>query len=88
MWVYIAPNDYVDTVCIEVSNNRQNFADKRSRYSPSYHSLLADVPLDWLNQLIRIQRGGQKSRWEAAATFAVAPTTSLVLPVRFLLSLY
>jgi hypothetical protein len=88
MWLYIAPNEYADTVCIEVSNNRQNFADKRSRYSPSYHSLLADVPLPWLNQLISLQHGGTKPRWEACAMFQTAPQADIVLPVRLLRVLY
>ena len=61
-------------------------ADKRSRFAPSTHSLLAVLPLKWL--LAPVAEYDQTPRWRAAGLFRVQPVTDAILPVREMRVLY
>jgi hypothetical protein len=87
LWLFLGHTEYADAFCVEVCNSIQNLNDKRSRYMPSSHSLLAAIPLQWLDEVIAVQRGGMRARWEASRCFQVRPP-ALLLPVRHLRVLY
>jgi hypothetical protein len=88
LWVYINDPTSCDVVAVEVCGTVQNLNDKRSRYIPASHSLVLSCSLAWIEQEIAVQKGGKRSRWKAAGTFARKPTADLSLPVRHLRVLY
>ena len=81
------PQDpYVDIFAVEACGTWPNFLDKRSRFAPSTHSLLAVLPLKWL--LAPVAEYDQTPRWRAAGLFRVQPVTDAILPVREMRVLY
>ena len=57
------PDDpYVDIFAIEACGSLQNLLDKRSRFAPSTHSLLAVCPVQWL--LSPVMAGDPTPRWK------------------------
>ena len=77
---------FVDIFAVEACASLPNLLDKRSRFSPSIHSLMAYCPLPWL--LARATPASPVPRWQATGVLPVAPITALVLPVRGLRVLY
>jgi hypothetical protein len=77
---------YVDIFAIEACSTFQNLLDKRSRFAPSTHSLLAVCPLPWL--LLPAMAGDPTPRWTVTGVLRGEPTESLVLPVRDMHVLY
>jgi hypothetical protein len=77
---------YVDIFAIEACGSLQNLLDKRSRFAPSTHSLLAYCPLPWL--LAPFIPDDPMPRWRATRVLRKEPTTPLVLPVRDLRVMY
>ncbi len=88
LWAFCSGQNYCDVVAIEVCGTPQNLNDKRSRYFPSSHSLVATFSLKWMEEVTKIQGGGERKRWEAMGTFSVAPVTDIQVPVRHLRVLY
>lgn len=81
------PEDaYVDILAIEACGSLQNLLDKRSRFAPSTHSLLAVCPVPWL--LSRVTPGDRTPRWKVTGVLRDEPTVPLVVPVRGMHVLY
>ena len=77
---------FVDIFAIEACGTLQNLLDKRSRFAPSTHSLLAVCPVPWL--LAPALEGDPTPRWQAIGLLLRAPTLPQVFPVRFHRVLY
>jgi hypothetical protein len=77
---------YVDIFAIEACGSLQNLLDKRSRFAPSTHSLLAVCPVPWL--LAPIMAGDPTPRWKITGVLDREPVTPFVLPVRGMHVLY
>jgi hypothetical protein len=77
---------YVDIFAIEACGTLQNLLDKRSRFAPSTHSLLAVCPVPWL--LAPVMSGDPTPRWKATGVLAREPAVPFVLPVRDMHVLY
>lgn len=77
---------YVDILAIEACSTLQNLLDKRSRFAPSTHSLLAVCPVEWL--LAPIAPDDPTPRWKAARVFAREPIMAISIPVREMRVLY
>ncbi|MBV9782291.1 MAG: hypothetical protein JO264_00585 [Acidisphaera sp.] len=71
---------FVDIFAIEACGTLQNLLDKRSRFAPSTHSLLAVRPVPWL--LAAVLPDDPTPRWRATGVLLHPPVTPLVLPVR------
>jgi len=83
LWLNFGGNftePYVDILAIEACGTLQNLLDKRSRFAPSTHSLLAVCPLDWL--VAPVAPDDTTPRWQAARVFSRPPTQATCLPVR------
>jgi hypothetical protein len=81
------PDDpYVDIFAIEACGSLQNLLDKRSRFAPSTHSLLAVCPVQWL--LSPVMAGDPTPRWRVTGVLRQEPTVPFVLPVRDMHVLY
>ena len=81
-----AAEPYVDIFAIEACASLQNLLDKRSRFAPSVHSLMAFCPLPWL--LAPAMENDDTPRWQSTGVLHTPPTTALVLPVRDLRVLF
>jgi hypothetical protein len=79
-------DSYVDIFAIEACSTLQNLLDKRSRFAPSTHSLLAVCPLQWL--LLPVSPNDPTQRWKVTGVLSDEPTTALVVPVRDMYVLY
>jgi hypothetical protein len=88
LYLFMSDAEFVDAICIEVCSSIQNLNDKRSRYIPSSHSLLVDIPRSWLLHEISLQRGGMLPVWRASNAFESEPEDGLLRPVRHLRVLY
>jgi hypothetical protein len=81
------PDDpYVDIFAIEACATLQNLLDKRSRFAPSTHSLLAVCPVAWL--LAPVTPDDPTPRWKVTGVIDAEPTSNFVLPVRHMHVLY
>lgn len=77
---------YVDIFAIEACGSLQNLLDKRSRFAPSTHSLLAVCPVPWL--LAPVMPGDPTPRWKATGVLDHEPVVPFGLPVRDMHVLY
>jgi hypothetical protein len=77
---------FVDIFAVEACGSMANLLDKRSRFAPSTHSLLAVCPLNWL--LAPLMDGDPTPRWQATGLIRAAPAGSLTFPVRDMRVLY
>ncbi len=77
---------YADIFAIEACGNIQNLLDKRSRFAPSTHSLVAVCPVPWL--LGPVAENDPTPRWRAIGVVAAEPIAPLILPVRDLRVMY
>ncbi len=75
-----------DIFAIEACGSLQNLLDKRSRFAPSTHSLLAVCPVPWL--LAPVGPEDSTPRWRATGVLRHEPVLPFVLPVRDLRVLY
>jgi hypothetical protein len=81
------PDDpYVDIFAIEACTTLQNLLDKRSRFAPSTHSLLAVCPVEWL--LAPVIPEDPTPRWKVTGVIRSEPTSNFVVPVRDMHVLY
>ena len=81
-----AGDGYVDIFAVEACGSLVNLLDKRSRFAPSTHSMLAACPVPWL--LSRITPTDPTPRWRVTGLMTREPTQALVLPVRDIRVLY
>ncbi len=81
-----AGDPFVDIFVIEACGSFANLLDKRSRFAPSMHSLLAVCPLRWL--LGNVSEFDKTPRWRHTGLLAAAPTAALILPVRDIRVMY
>lgn len=91
LWLWFEPKlSYVDVIAVEVCRKDQNLNDKRSRYMPTNHALLARCSSAWLTAAITRQNSGKKRRWEAGGTIKNKPSFDgdIDIPVRHLRVLY
>jgi hypothetical protein len=88
LWAHFNGAMSCDVVAVEVCGTIQNLNDKRSRYIPASHSLVLKCRSAWLKEEIPIQKGGQRARWQASASFDAEPSEDLSVPVRHLRVLY
>lgn len=79
---YIIP----DIFAVEACGSLQNLLDKRSRFAPSTHSLLAVCPVPWL--LAPVMAGDPTPRWKATGVLLDEPVAAFTLPVRDMHVLY
>jgi len=77
---------YVDIFAVEACSSLQNLLDKRSRFAPSTHSLLAVCPVPWL--LAPVMADDPTPRWRVTGVLEREPTQPFVLPVRDMHVLY
>jgi len=77
---------FVDIFAIEACGSLSNLLDKRSRFAPSTHSLLAVCPLPWL--VAPALANDTTPRWQLTGVLRHLPTGSLVLPVRDIRMMY
>ncbi len=75
-----ASDPFVDIFVIEACGSFANLLDKRSRFAPSMHSLLAVCPLRWL--LGSVSKFNKTPRWRYTGLLSAAPTAALIFPVR------
>ena len=71
---------FVDIIVIEACSTLQNLLDKRSRFAPSTHSLLAICPVPWL--LGPSDPNDSRPRWVITGVLRREPKAPLCLPVR------
>jgi hypothetical protein len=71
---------FVDIFAIEACGSLQNLLDKRSRFAPSTHSMLAVCPVPWL--LAAASPDDSTPRWRRTGVLRAEPVMQLVLPVR------
>ena len=71
---------FVDIFAVEACSTLQNLLDKRSRFAPSTHSMMAVCPVPWL--LAPITDTDPTPRWRATGVLRHEPVIALVLPVR------
>jgi hypothetical protein len=77
---------FVDIFAIEACGSLQNLLDKRSRFAPSTHSLMAVCPVMWL--LAPVMAGDPMPRWKATGVLLQEPVVAFTLPVRDMHVLY
>src|SRR5579875_1420977 len=81
------PSDpFVDIFAIEACSSLQNLLDKRSRFAPSTHSMLAVCPIPWL--LAPLLPNDPFPRWKATGVLRDVPVRPLILPVRDIRVMY
>jgi hypothetical protein len=81
-----ARDPYVDIFAIEACGTFANFLDKRSRFAPSMHSMLAVCPLRWL--LGPTSSFNPTPRWRHIGLLTAPPEAPLTLPVRDIRVMY
>jgi hypothetical protein len=89
LWLNFAGTElepFVDIFAIEACGTYCNLLDKRSRFAPSTHSLLAFCPTQWL--LAPVMPNDPTPRWEATGVLRQPPSVPLILPVRDVRVLY
>jgi hypothetical protein len=77
---------YVDIFAVEACISVSNLHDKRARFAPSTHSMLAVCPVPWL--LAPVMKGDPTPRWKATRLLRHEPVLPFVLPVRDMRVLY
>ena len=81
-----AVEPYVDIFAIEACGSLQNLLDKRSRFAPSMHSVLAVCPVPWL--LDPVMPGDPDATLEGHRRTEHEPALPFILPVRDMHVLY
>ncbi len=77
---------FADILAIEACGTLPNLLDKRSRFAPSTHSLMAVCPVPWL--LAPVSPNDTAARWRATGVIIGEPSQPLILPVRDVRVLY
>ena len=77
---------FVDIFAIEACGSLPNLLDKRSRFAPSTHSMMAVCSLPWL--LAAVSEDDPTPRWKATGVLRREPTLQLVVPVRDIRVMY
>jgi hypothetical protein len=77
---------FVDIFAIEACGSLTNLLDKRSRFAPSTHSLMAVCPMGWL--LSAVSPTDPTPRWRITRVLSGEPHEALILPVRDIKVMY
>lgn len=77
---------FVDIFAVEACGSLSNLLDKRSRFAPSTHSLLAVCPLPWLSS--PASANDTTPRWQLTGVLRRLPGEPLILPVRDIRVMY
>lgn len=77
---------FADILAIEACGTLPNLLDKRSRFAPSTHSLMAVCPVPWLQA--PVSTNDPTPRWRATGVIGEEPAQPLILPVRDVRVLY
>jgi hypothetical protein len=77
---------FVDIFAIEACGSLANLLDKRSRFAPSTHSLLAVCPVPWL--MHGVMANDPTPRWQVTGVIREEPPMPLILPVRDIKVMY
>lgn len=77
---------FADVFAVEACGSFANMLDKRSRFAPSTHSMLAVCPVAWL--LAPVTEDDPTPRWKMTGLLRAPPITPLILPVRDVRVLY
>ena len=77
---------FVDIFALEACGSYQNLLDKRSRFAPSMHSLLAVCPMAWLKD--PVSPTNRMLRWRYTGLLRNEPLEPLTLPVRDIRVMY
>ncbi|MGE4481622.1 hypothetical protein [Acidocella sp.] len=77
---------FVDIFAIEACGSYQNLLDKRSRFAPSMHSMLAVCSVNWLLQPVSLTNS--MPRWHYTGLLGRPPVSPLALPVRDIRVMY
>ncbi len=77
---------YVDIFALEACSSLSNLLDKRSRFAPSTHSMLAVCPVPWL--LNPVTTTDPTPRWRVTGVCKTVPVRDLVMPVRDIKVMY
>jgi len=77
---------FVDIFAVEACSSLANLLDKRSRFSPTVHSLMTVCPVPWL--LGPFTPNDPTPRWQATGVVRFEPQQPLVLPVRDIRVMY
>jgi hypothetical protein len=88
LWVYFDDAKWCDVVVVEVCGTVQNLNDKRSRYFPTGHSLLLEVPGAWADESVTARGKSKKTRRELAETIPAIQGDQREIPIRHLRVLY
>jgi len=77
---------YVDIFVIEACSSFANLLDKRFRFAPSMHSMLAVCPVRWLQG--DVSAFNKMQRWRRTGLLRSSPSTPLTVPVRDIRVMY
>ncbi len=89
LYLFVHDGQFADCIAIEICGSRQNFYDKRSRYTTNQAGLVVRIPLDWLFAVETLRgRNNTLARWDASKWFPDQPTDELALPIRHLRVLF
>jgi hypothetical protein len=77
---------FVDILAVEACGSLPNLLDKRSRFAPSTHSLMAVCPVPWL--LAPVMEDDPTPRWQAIGMIRQVPLLPFIVPVRDIRVLY
>lgn len=77
---------FVDIFAIEACASLTNLLDKRSRFAPSTHSMMAVCPVPWL--LAAISPDDATPRWRCTGLLRAEPVQPLIVPVRDIRVMY
>lgn len=77
---------FVDIFAVEACATVSNLLDKRSRFAPSTHSLLAVCPIRWL--LGHADKQNPIPRWREIGLLRAEPVEPLIVPVRDIRVMY
>jgi hypothetical protein len=89
LWLCFGGNEkdpYVDVFAIEACCSFTNLLDKRSRFAPSVHSLLAVCSVPWLLEAVTPSHA--MPRWRYTGLLRSEPVSPMVLPVRDIRVMY
>lgn len=81
-----AEEPFVDIFAVEACVTQSNLLDKRSRFAPSVHSMLAVCPVPWL--LSPVMPSDPTPRWKATRVIRREPVTPFIAPIRDIRVLY
>ena len=80
--------DVADIIVFDVSDQRANIGDKRSRYGPTNSGRNLVIPISWLVEEIYDNPISRKPRWRYFGTFQIEPSDDLTFSVGYLRAVF